>query len=184
MTRSRVLVLSMLTQRVTFTAIGDGWMTKPIGDFLSRSACFGTGFVSLFLLPSCLGSNAWAVWEASNGDAEVPGLRMDLLLVAGAIFFGGLVGLWLLSKRTPRGTVLIVAAGIFAVSGAVPSFGSREMLPVSGALRVLSIAGLILGIVELLRTKRPTEQPVLAELVVSEDEQETPAGGVEDDQAI
>ena len=112
-------------------------------------------------------------WSSSAAAPRASGVRMDLLAVGVIIVVGGLVVLWLVSKRTPRGTVLAISAGIWAITFIMPRPASREMLVISGALRLLGFAGGILGVVDLLR-RREKDQPLVAEVVTSDDAEHHP----------
>jgi hypothetical protein len=68
----------------------------------------------------------------------------------GIILLGGLVGLWFLSRRTPPGTVLAVAAAIYLLSW-IPTDRIREIVVIMGAVRMLGFFGGILGIIDLMR---------------------------------
>lgn len=78
------------------------------------------------------------------------------ILLASAIVFivGGLVAMYLISKVTPRGTVLFVAIGVFALSWMFQGATTRELLVLSGATRLLGFVGIALGIVDLVRKRK------------------------------
>lgn len=81
-----------------------------------------------------------------------------LLLVLALLFdLVCLVFLWLVSRVTPKGTILAIAAGIYLVSFVLPDFRMRELVMLRGALRMLGFAGGILGLVDLLRKREPKE---------------------------
>jgi hypothetical protein len=82
-----------------------------------------------------------------------------VLLVITLVFVAtGLIVLYLISRRAPKGTVLAMAAAIYMVSYAVDAGRIHELLLISGALRMLGFAGVILGIIDLLRTRKPREK--------------------------
>jgi hypothetical protein len=84
-----------------------------------------------------------------------------LLALAIAVIFGGLVALFILTRATPRGTVLVLAALIFAGSWSMEGAKAREVLTLTGSMRFLGFIGAILGIVDLLR-KRPIPAVIAA----------------------
>lgn len=72
-----------------------------------------------------------------------------------AFILGGLIVLWFISRVTPRGTVLVIAALLFIVGTGLGGIRVREVMVLSGALRMTALAGGILGIIDLLRQRRP-----------------------------
>jgi len=81
-----------------------------------------------------------------------------LLGFAIVFFLGGLVALWLVSKMAPKGTVLAIAAVIYMASFPLAQIPIREIIGLSGVLRMLGFAGGILGIVDLLRNRKPRDK--------------------------
>lgn len=63
----------------------------------------------------------------------------------------GFVGLWLLRRRSRRGTVLVVAILIYGASWLLPDGGGREVRAVAMGTRVLGFLGLVLGLYDLVR---------------------------------
>ena len=94
----------------------------------------------------------------------VPGLasseKYGSVLLAFTIVFivGGVVALWLIARRTPKGTVLAIAAAMYVASWALSGIRVREVLMLVGLLRMLGFAGGILGILDLLRKRKPRDQ--------------------------
>lgn len=87
-----------------------------------------------------------------------------LLVVAIVIVVGGLVGLFFISKIAPKGTVLGLSVLMYAISwGFGSSIQSRELMLVSGSLRMLGFAGGILGIFELASKKHKKQKPNLVD---------------------
>jgi hypothetical protein len=66
----------------------------------------------------------------------------------------GVAVLWLISRRTPRGTVLILAIVIYATSWAIGSGNTREMRATVGVVRMIGFIGLVLGLIDTFR-RRP-----------------------------
>ncbi|QDT51310.1 hypothetical protein Pan258_53990 [Symmachiella dynata] len=81
-----------------------------------------------------------------------------LLVIAAVIILGGLFTLFLISKKSPKGTVLAIAAAIYGVSWIIDGIRVREVILLAGALRMLGFAGGILGIVELVRKRKPRDE--------------------------
>ena len=102
------------------------------------------------------GESNWtasATPPASVASDEKYGLI--LMGVAAVIVLGGLIALFLISKISPKGTVLAIAATIYVASWSLEGIRVREVLLVSGAMRMLGFAGGILGIVDLIRKRKP-----------------------------
>ncbi len=83
-----------------------------------------------------------------------------IILLAFAIMFvlGGLVVLWLVSRKASKGTVLAIAVGIYVAGLALASIRVREIMVLSGALKMLGFAGGILGIVDLVGKRKRRER--------------------------
>lgn len=95
--------------------------------------------------------------ESNWSDSAVSGddRRLVLLSTAIGIIIGGLVALFLISKKTPKGTVLAIAAAIYVASWSFDGVRSRDMLLLRGSMRMLGFAGGILGIIDLVRKRKP-----------------------------
>lgn len=96
--------------------------------------------------------------------SAVPGLASSeeygsvLLVFAIVILVGGVVAFWLIAKRTPKGTVLAIAAAMYVASWVLSDIRVREVLMLVGLLRMLGFAGGILGIIDLLRKRKPRNE--------------------------
>lgn len=92
------------------------------------------------------------------------------ILIAGGlvVLIGGVVGLWFLSRSTPKGTVLAVAAGIYVMSFLIAPGTDRVLHGLVGVARLLGFIGGVLGIVDLWKKREPTQSnaaPIVAEIV-------------------
>ena len=65
------------------------------------------------------------------------------------------VTLQIISRYTPRGTVLVFAVLLYLASWMIPDNRVREMVLTIGLLRMLGFLGLILGIVDAVRERKP-----------------------------
>lgn len=83
---------------------------------------------------------------------------MILLGVYAGIVLGGLVVLWLISRVSPRGTVLAIAVGLYVIGAALAATSVREIVGLAGALKMLGFAGGILGIADLIRKRHAGKQ--------------------------
>lgn len=91
--------------------------------------------------------------------------RYGIILLAGAVMIvlGGLVVLWLISRTAPKGAVLVIAVGIWIFGMMLSDIRIREIMLFSGAMKMLGIAGGILGIIDLVR-KRKSKRRQSAEI--------------------
>lgn len=93
----------------------------------------------------------------------------SLILGLGLVFVVfGLVGVWYLSRSAPRGTVLAVAIAIYAVGFLIPKGDSRLLHGVAGFASLFGIVAGVLGVVDLVRKRQPTEsieEAIDAELI-------------------
>ncbi len=81
-----------------------------------------------------------------------------LLAFAVVLVLGGLAVLWLVSRKVPKGVVLGIAAGIYVAGLSLAGIRLREIIMLSGALKMLGFTGGILGIVDLVRKRKPRSQ--------------------------
>ncbi len=114
------------------------------------------------LLPRLIdGLNGESNWLKSAGPATLADSKdYGLILLAGAIaaVVVGVILLWLVSRWTPKGVLLAIAAGIYSAGWAIGSTRVQELLMLSGVLKMLGFIGGIMGIVDLCRTRKPKIQ--------------------------
>jgi hypothetical protein len=110
------------------------------------------------ILAGLHGESNW-IQSAVPSSPVTSSENYGVILLAFAIVFilGGLVVLWLLSRKAPKGTVLAIAAGIYC-AGLALAGRVREIVMLSGALKMLGVAGGILGIVDLVRKRKPQDK--------------------------
>ena len=77
-----------------------------------------------------------------------------LLVVAVGAVVGGLLLLWFISSRTPRGTVLAISGALYMFGVALAGSRVREVVFLCGVLKLLGFAGGIGGGIGLLRKRR------------------------------
>lgn len=83
----------------------------------------------------------------------------NLLLVSAIVFVGlGLLAFFYLSGRTPKGTVLVLSIGLYIASWQFEEIKVREVLILSGMMRMLGFAGVILGVIDLFRKRKTKEK--------------------------
>lgn len=111
------------------------------------------------LLAGLSGDSNW-IPSATPASSVASSENYGMLLLAGAIVIvlGGLVVLFLISRKAPNGTVFGIAAAIYMASFAIDDIRIREVVMLSGATRMLGFAGGILGIVDLVRKRKPRDQ--------------------------
>ena len=108
------------------------------------------------------------------GDSENYGAVLLWIGIGGVL--AGLVGLWFVSRRSPRGTVLVIAVVLYFLSWQIDGVRVREIQLLSGTLRMLGVAAGILGIVDLCRKRKPAiERPHALEPAAGSDSNPPPA---------
>jgi hypothetical protein len=107
------------------------------------------------ILDGLEGESNWfaAAAPPSLANSENYGMVLLCLGVVGVV--AGLLVLWFVSQRSPKGTVLAIAAALYYASWQIDDIRVREMQLLCGALRMLGFAGGILGVVDLLRKQKP-----------------------------
>jgi hypothetical protein len=94
-------------------------------------------------------------WSQRNLP-EISDSYRIILLTAGILFvLGGLAMLYFISKRTPKGTALGLAFAIYLASWTIQGTHVREILVLTGTMRMLGFAGIILGLVDTVRKRPP-----------------------------
>jgi hypothetical protein len=112
------------------------------------------------LLVSLDGQTNWLRSSAPPSLATSPQYGTLILGVTLLGVIAGFVVLWLLRRRTRRGTVLALAVLIYGASWAMPRGDTREMRAARGGVRLLGFAGLLLGLYDLRRRPAATPPPV------------------------
>jgi hypothetical protein len=104
-------------------------------------------------------------WFASIAPTSISGYPYYGMILVGVGFCGVLVGLIVLaviSRKCPQGTVLAIAAIVYFVGSQIDGTRVRELMLLSGGMRLFGIAAGILGIIDLIRKRKP--QPNVATL--------------------
>jgi hypothetical protein len=111
------------------------------------------------ILTGLKGESNW-IQSAALSAPVTSSQNYGVILLTFAIVFivGGLVVLWLISCKAPKGAVLAIAAAIYCAGLGLAGVRVREVLMFSGALRMLGFAGGILGIVDLIRKRKPNDE--------------------------
>lgn len=108
------------------------------------------------ILAGLSGESNWLASTFSGSDISSSNNYGALLLAVGSlIILGGLVILFIVSKRVPKGTVLAIAVGVYAASYQLEGLRIREVVMLKSVLRMLGFAGIILGIIDLRRKSKP-----------------------------
>lgn len=102
------------------------------------------------------GESNW-IPSAAPAVPATPAENYGVVLLGCAIVFvlGGLVVLWLISRSAPKGTVLAIAAVIYCLGLGLASVRVREVMMLAGALKMLGFSGGLLGLVDLVRNRKP-----------------------------
>lgn len=87
----------------------------------------------------------------SAGPADAP--KTVVLVLGAGLLIGGLAGLWLLSRHAPRPAVLVAAVVLYSLILGAESLPIREIRFLCGILRLLVLAGVILGMIDLFRPR-------------------------------
>lgn len=115
------------------------------------------------LLPQVLdGLKGHSNWLKSLAPASVSNSKSygyALLAVAIVALVLGVLVFWRLSKRAPKGTVLVIAVSIYCFSWLIDGIYIRELRMLSGMTRMLGFAGIILGFVDLVRQRKAKGEP-------------------------
>lgn len=112
------------------------------------------------LLAECLaglkGESNW-IRSVAPSVAWTSSENYSFILLAFAVVFilGGLVLLWLIFRTAPKVTVLGIAAVIYCFGLGLAGVRVREIMMLTGALKMLGFAGGLLGIVDLVRKRKP-----------------------------
>jgi hypothetical protein len=77
-----------------------------------------------------------------------------LLIVMIVCSAAGLIALWFISTRTPKGTVLIISASAYLLGALVGLIRTRETLMLSAIAEAIGVTGAILGVVDVLRKRK------------------------------
>jgi len=77
-----------------------------------------------------------------------------------------MVAFWAISRWTPKGTLLAVSAALYFASWAIDTGRVRELVLLTGLMRLLGFVGGILGLIDLCRKRR--QPPIVAEVVETE----------------
>lgn len=101
------------------------------------------------------GKSNWLSSAAPSTIGERENYGTVLLCLGILSIVAGLVFLWFVSRRTPKGTVLVIAVILYFVSWQIDDVRVREIRLLSGAMRMLGVAAGILGIVDLCRKRKP-----------------------------
>jgi hypothetical protein len=99
----------------------------------------------------------------SNWDVSATPLAFNppsavVLGFAVVLFVGVLLGLWLFGPRLPRGTALIVAAGLYVSSFGLDEPKTRDVVFLQGVLRLTGICAGMVGLIDWYR-RRPSASP-------------------------
>lgn len=77
-----------------------------------------------------------------------------LFIITIVLLISGLVVLLLVSRKTPRGTVLFIAFAIYVIGWALPDSRVRELRLLEGLFKMLGSGGILLGLVMLFVKRR------------------------------
>ena len=110
------------------------------------------------------GPSNWTPSVVPASFTKSPAYGLILLGIALVFLIAGLLVLWFIGRRAPKGVVVGIATFAYLLSWSIPHPAPREFYMVSGTLRMFGVIGIILGIIDLCK-KRPSAQtspPVIA----------------------
>jgi hypothetical protein len=116
------------------------------------------------LLASLRGESNWL--RSVVPSAEVTSSKSYSWVLLGgslALVAGGLALLWYIRRKTPKGTVFALALMLFFISVCFVDRDVRELMALKGAMRMLSLLGIIYGVYDLAKTRKPCPIPKLEE---------------------
>lgn len=109
------------------------------------------------------GNTNWKASVIPMSISNSPSYGTILLIVAIVVMVVALVALWFIGRKTPRGTVLAIAACAYVLSYAIPPSNIRELYMVTGGLRMFGVIAGILGLIDAFRVRpldrRPSTSP-------------------------
>jgi hypothetical protein len=76
------------------------------------------------------------------------------LVLSAIIIVSSLVGLWYLSKKTPKGVVLGICFVLYVLAKMIEPGNVRSLYVLSGIMGTIGFFGGILGIIDLFRKKK------------------------------
>ncbi|MCF7908209.1 MAG: hypothetical protein K9L86_05015 [Candidatus Omnitrophica bacterium] len=65
---------------------------------------------------------------------------------------------WLISKKTPKGVVVGLAIIVWVIGNVIGSQQARELMMIGGSIKMAGSVGIILGIIDLFRKKKPNNK--------------------------
>lgn len=130
------------------------------------------------VLDNLNGESNWLSSIVPSNISNSENYGIILLSIAIVGFLAGLVILWLLPRRSPSGTVLLIAILLFMLSGQLHETRVREIIMLMGLMRMLGIIAFIIGIYDVCRKRKTalTESNELqpAGAAIPEDESRPP----------
>jgi hypothetical protein len=87
---------------------------------------------------------------------ELTKIIMIVLMVL--IIVGGLIGLWLLSRVTPKGSVLLLSIVIWVIGGVITRSRIPELWVIGGSIGMVGFIGGILGLIDLVRKPKEKQE--------------------------
>ena len=101
------------------------------------------------------GETNWIAAIETSTDSDSDNYRTILLGVGIMGILAGLIALWFVSRKTPSGTVLIIAIIIYALSWRIDDVPVREIRLLSGSMRMLGFLAMVWGVIDVLRGRKP-----------------------------
>jgi len=98
------------------------------------------------------GETNWVYQQPSYREGRAYGYVLLTIAIVAILLI--LVGMWVISRKAPRGSLLILALLLYAVGWLLKGIRVREVSLVSGVLQMAGFMGILLGIFDAIRKRR------------------------------
>jgi hypothetical protein len=109
-----------------------------------------------------LPSGTWSSAPSSTDSTNRYGKILLGIGIGGIV--AGLVALMIASRWLPQGGVLVIAIAVYYASWNIPGERTREVQMLRGATRMFGVAAGVLGLVDLVRRRKPKKGSAIATL--------------------
>lgn len=108
------------------------------------------------LIPQVLdGLRGESNWVSASDLASSKTYGIALLVAFCLIVLSGILALWWISRKVPKGVILALSVGLWIAGWQLGEIRIREVVGFSGCLQTIGFAGAILGLIDLFRRREP-----------------------------